>query len=222
MGSKALKALALIYHDIVASGEVATGFPGPRAGRYKLTWHQFEPTWRRSRTRAGRPSRSTIPDKEVGQSARADLRRRRRERPRVGQRLAELGWPGYFFVISDYIGSPSFLDADGIRDLRAVGHFDRVTFTNPPGADLEFRGRQLLMNGPGAKLVCRSSWAKHRGRVGAGGLLLRESRESGRRRRYRSAFHLGAARSPGRSMAVWSSGATRSREARRRPHQDVS
>ena len=120
-----MKVIAFVYHDVVANGEVdRSGFPGRAAARYKLTTNQFEQHLEAIRA-AGRPP-SLIPDKEVdggsappvvltfddGGASAAD----------VGERLTQLGWPAYFFVVSDYIGSPSFLDADGIRALCAAGH----------------------------------------------------------------------------------------------------
>jgi peptidoglycan/xylan/chitin deacetylase (PgdA/CDA1 family) len=40
----------------------------------------------------------------------------------VGEELAQRGWRGYFFVSTDTIGTPGFLDWDGVRAVAGLGH----------------------------------------------------------------------------------------------------
>lgn len=41
---------------------------------------------------------------------------------RVGAELAERSWPAHFFVVTDRVGTPGFLDWDEIRALARQGH----------------------------------------------------------------------------------------------------
>lgn len=120
-----VKAISLLYHDVVDSGhEDESGFPGRSASLYKLTWSLFEehlealteagatPVLVDEESRghqAGRPLLLTFDD--GGASA-----------ERIGERLARLGWPAHFFVPSDFVGRRAFLDAERIRALHELGH----------------------------------------------------------------------------------------------------
>jgi peptidoglycan/xylan/chitin deacetylase (PgdA/CDA1 family) len=120
-----LKVAALLYHDVVEDGRFEeSGFPGAAAGRYKLCSEEFERHLQAVARRAKRPP-AVIDDlqaegREVpwlltfddgGSSALA-----------IGERLAERGWRGHFFVTVDYIGTPAFLGTDAIRTLSDLGH----------------------------------------------------------------------------------------------------
>jgi peptidoglycan/xylan/chitin deacetylase (PgdA/CDA1 family) len=120
-----LKAAALLYHDVVEEGRYdESGFPGAAAGRYKLSSEEFERHLQALARRAQGPP-AVIDDLEAegraipwlltfddgGSSALA-----------IGERLAELGWRGHFFVTVDYIGTPGFLQTDAIRSLSELGH----------------------------------------------------------------------------------------------------
>ena len=51
------------------------------------------------------------------------LRRRRRERARAsGEELARRSWRGHFFIATDLIGRPGYLDWDGVRAVAGMGH----------------------------------------------------------------------------------------------------
>jgi peptidoglycan/xylan/chitin deacetylase (PgdA/CDA1 family) len=121
----ALKAAALLYHDIVEDGRFDdSGFPGVAPSRYKLRAEDFElhlealaassseppAVVDELRARAGAlPWLLTFDD--GGSSALA-----------IGQRLTERGWRGHFFVTVDYIGTPGFLEPEEIRALNDLGH----------------------------------------------------------------------------------------------------
>lgn len=40
----------------------------------------------------------------------------------AGDELARRGWPGFFFIVTDLIGKPGFMDAAQIRYLHSCGH----------------------------------------------------------------------------------------------------
>ena len=72
----------------------------------------------------------------------------------VGKLLADAGWVGHFFIPSDFIGRPGYLDAAGVAALDEMGHvigshscshgsYDAAVGGTPPrGMDSERRGPQ--------------------------------------------------------------------------------
>jgi len=112
----------LIYHDIAGIDErETTGFTGPLAARYKL-----DPTHFAEHLDAiaasgvkiglldddggGRPQ-SALTFDDGGASALA-----------AAAALEKRGWRGHFFITTDRIGTPGFLDSDGVREIAARGH----------------------------------------------------------------------------------------------------
>lgn len=122
-----MNAIALMYHDVTAPGrEDSSGFPGGDAARYKISGKQFEEHLRAISQRVPGPPvtidtchAATAPGAlpllltfdDGGASAEA-----------IADRLDDLGWRGHFFITAGYIGRPGFLDAGGVRRLRARGH----------------------------------------------------------------------------------------------------
>jgi peptidoglycan/xylan/chitin deacetylase (PgdA/CDA1 family) len=122
-----VKAISFAFHDVVEGGRhEQSGFPGRAADRYKLTWADFERhlaaiagagaptpspvTWNGSRPpAAGVPVLLTFDD--GGASA-----------VEIGEALRRRGWCGHFLIPADYVARPGFLDADGLRALRDLGH----------------------------------------------------------------------------------------------------
>jgi peptidoglycan/xylan/chitin deacetylase (PgdA/CDA1 family) len=145
-----LKAAALLYHDVVDSGEWdSSGFPGVARARYKLEVPEFELHLRAlQQATAGPPA-------AVDELA-ADKRGSAlpwmltfddggRGAVTVGERLQELGWRAHFFVAAGFVGTPGFLNADEIRALRAMGHvIGSHSYSHPPRmpalSDDELRG----------------------------------------------------------------------------------
>jgi peptidoglycan/xylan/chitin deacetylase (PgdA/CDA1 family) len=104
--------LALLYHDVVESGSYdSSGFPGAGAARYKLSLGEFRAHLSAitAISATASPPRFTFDD---GGSSSC----------RIASELERYGWFGDFFVTTDRIGSPGFLDAGQIRDLRTRGH----------------------------------------------------------------------------------------------------
>jgi peptidoglycan/xylan/chitin deacetylase (PgdA/CDA1 family) len=121
-----MHALTLLYHDVVpAAHPEASGFQSPDADIYKLSVEEFGrhvaaiaastdgplTTMASPSTlqQAGRPVLMTFDD--GGASA-----------LHVAGVLEALGWRGHFFITTDYIGTPGFMDAEGLRDLQRRGH----------------------------------------------------------------------------------------------------
>jgi peptidoglycan/xylan/chitin deacetylase (PgdA/CDA1 family) len=137
-----LKAIALLYHDVVDPGRSdASGFAGLHAGRYKLERADFE-------HHLGALRRAAPPPLTVNEARTAAPSDPRRSAPTgrpaaAMQRLPFLltfddggvsaytiaadlldrwGWKAHFFVTTDCIGTPGFVDAIQIRALRQAGH----------------------------------------------------------------------------------------------------
>jgi hypothetical protein len=121
-----LKAISLLYHDVVEPGRYDdSGFPGPGPARYKLELSEFDRhleaiarTVRRApvlvhelddRADGTQPWLLTFDDGGASALTAADS-------------LSRHGWRAHFFVTVDRIGSPAFVDADGVRALAELGH----------------------------------------------------------------------------------------------------
>jgi hypothetical protein len=108
-----MNSLSIMYHDVVERGDSsASGFPGPGPAIYKVDRDDFG-----RHLEAIRDARR--PDLELlltfddgGLSAYSP----------VAGMLEQYGWRGYFFVTTDWIGRPGFLNAGQIRDLDRRGH----------------------------------------------------------------------------------------------------
>ena len=125
-----MRVTALMYHDVVGDeGFAGSGFPGGDAHIYKLTHEAFAahvaaissvarpadvaapllggaPTGARGRP----PVVFTFDDGGVGAITHA------------APLLEAAGWRGWFFVTTDWIGRPGFLDEAQLRELHARGH----------------------------------------------------------------------------------------------------
>jgi peptidoglycan/xylan/chitin deacetylase (PgdA/CDA1 family) len=111
---------ALIYHDLASAAERdSVGFPGPVAGRYKLDPREFERhldaiadvSLSPSLWDPARDGGATLTFDDGGGSALL-----------AAGALEKHGWRGHFFVTTGRVGTPGFLDADGVRELAARGH----------------------------------------------------------------------------------------------------
>jgi peptidoglycan/xylan/chitin deacetylase (PgdA/CDA1 family) len=111
---------ALLYHDVADPGRRDEfGFPGPAAARYKLEPAAFEAhldAIAATGVRVGLIGDDPAPGAAItfddgGASALP-----------VADALERRGWRGHFLVVSGRVGTPGFLDADGVRELSARGH----------------------------------------------------------------------------------------------------
>lgn len=101
-----------MYHDVVPEGaEDSSGFPGRDAALYKVTPGRFE-AHLAAIVRACSPSAApVITFDDGGGSALA-----------AADALERHGLRGCFFVTTDYLNAPGFLDEAGVRALRRRGH----------------------------------------------------------------------------------------------------
>jgi hypothetical protein len=105
------RTISLLYHDVVAAGDFASsGFRSPDADIYKLDEAQFA-SHLSAIARRVTPSARLFTFDDGGASS-----------TRIGRLLAERGWPGCFFIATDFIGSRGFVSKDALRTLAAQGH----------------------------------------------------------------------------------------------------
>ena len=108
----------LMYHDVTAPGRhQASGFPDADAALYKLDEAQFSAHLDALADALPAPGVSVndtwcITLDDGGVSAHTT----------IAPALAAKNWRGWFFMTTDYIGAPAFLNAAQLRELHAQGH----------------------------------------------------------------------------------------------------
>jgi len=120
-----MKALTLLYHDVVPPGDYrSSGFQSPDANIYKLDRADFDSHLTAIAAITGRHVGLAVealdpPDTQLrltfddgGASAYTC----------IADMLEERGWRGHFLVTTDYISQPGFLSPAEIRALQKRGH----------------------------------------------------------------------------------------------------
>lgn len=119
-----MRAISIGYHDVLAAGQSADMALRARPDRYALTLAGFREhlrgIGRANRLVAtvehhlpspqGLPVFLTFDDGALGSYT------------CIADELERLGWRGHFFIVSDWIARPGFMDARQIRELRGRGH----------------------------------------------------------------------------------------------------
>jgi peptidoglycan/xylan/chitin deacetylase (PgdA/CDA1 family) len=123
-----MKVISIEYHDVVDAGALdASGFPGPGPGSYKLDTVDFE-RHVAAISQVVTPHPGTALDLLGATGPRATGAYFTFDdggisaATTIAPMLERFGWRGHFFVTTDRIGTPTFLDRAGIRDLVARGH----------------------------------------------------------------------------------------------------
>jgi peptidoglycan/xylan/chitin deacetylase (PgdA/CDA1 family) len=120
--------ISLLYHDVLSDADPdSSGFSGPVPAEYKLSLREFEnhleaisvslllshrTMYSEIRTQALKPAPVLLTFDDGGVSAHNT----------IAPLLEARKWRGYFFITTDMIGKPGFMDAKQIRDLYAAGH----------------------------------------------------------------------------------------------------
>ena len=112
----------LMYHEIT-DDPATTGFQRPAARNYTLSPTVFADHLARFRGAGLEPSLITDVDlAAAGRHLALTFDDGGRSALHAAEALATLGWKAHFFVVTARIGERTFLDGDGIRALRAMGH----------------------------------------------------------------------------------------------------
>ena len=122
-----MRALAIMYHDVLADGDHdASGFPGKWADLYKLDKEQFARHLAAIRDAIGDRLPDLVEHREEWLARRAFfLTFDDGGVSAYGVTAALLeqhGWRGHFFITTDRIETPGFLNHDQLRSLRQRGH----------------------------------------------------------------------------------------------------
>jgi peptidoglycan/xylan/chitin deacetylase (PgdA/CDA1 family) len=121
------RAISLMYHDVVDPGRPdSSGFPGKGPAQYKLDWPLFE--------------RHLEVIAAAGKSPRGVMELAASDPPRddwpllltfddggasaerIGSVLRDAECVGHFFITTERIGTPGFLDEGGVAGLAQMGH----------------------------------------------------------------------------------------------------
>lgn len=126
-----MKAVSLLYHDALKDGNFdETGFPGAGADLYKINIEDLKEHFA-----------AVAAEREDGPSRVLDLIEGATDEPAgvaplfltfddggvsaalyTADLLESRGWPGHFFITTDYIGTSRFVSEAQIRGLRDRGH----------------------------------------------------------------------------------------------------
>ena len=119
-----MNAIALEYHDIIDHGDPdASGFPGRDAATYKLDRSIFEAHLEAIRSIDGsRPESVMDAHKGSHTATLLTFDDGGSSAPIIAELLEARGWTGHFFITTDRIGTPGFVTAAQIQDLRRQGH----------------------------------------------------------------------------------------------------
>lgn len=111
-----------MYHE-VTDDPASSGFQRPGALAYKHTIAAFAEHLARIAETPIRPSLMTELDLTApGRHLVLTFDDGGKSALTAAELLAKRGWKGHFFIVTSLIGHPTFLDAGGIRALRAAGH----------------------------------------------------------------------------------------------------
>jgi peptidoglycan/xylan/chitin deacetylase (PgdA/CDA1 family) len=123
-----VNARALMYHDVV---------PGADRDVYAVTPDQFREHLDAIGAAVGAPGLEPGPwlitFDDGGASALL-----------AGEELARRSWQGYFFVSTDLVGRPGYLDWDGVRAVAAMGHAIGSHSCSHPDRMADLSWEQLL------------------------------------------------------------------------------
>jgi peptidoglycan/xylan/chitin deacetylase (PgdA/CDA1 family) len=122
-----VRAIALLYHDVVEVGAFgASGFSDAGADTYKLHVDDFEQHLD-ALAAAAESGPLTAYDVLEGKATDAPWLLTfddggRSAYTHIAGRLERRGWRGHFLVTTDYIGAPTFVTREQVRELGARGH----------------------------------------------------------------------------------------------------
>ena len=105
-----MKAVPLLYHDVVPAGQFqSSGFLGGDADVYKLDRDEF----RRHLDAISKTNPEVLLTFDDGGLSFYDC---------IAPELEQRGWRGYFFIATNWIAEPGFVNASQIFQLRQRGH----------------------------------------------------------------------------------------------------
>ncbi len=122
-----MKAITLLYHDVVDQARAGTsGFSSAHADIYKLSPTQFEHHLDAIAGSGNLPQTTVLDLLKVPAQQHVPVFLSFDDGGASAYQTADMldrrGWKGHFFIPTNFIGAPAFLDAQAIKDLHARGH----------------------------------------------------------------------------------------------------
>lgn len=117
-----MKLAALMYHDVVGPDGVRGGFEGAGAAVYAVSIEEFERQMDGIERALGAPPLRADAPLPLGGGWMLTFDDGGSSAALAGSALARRGWPAHFFVVTEMVGRPGFLDWEGVRRLAAEGH----------------------------------------------------------------------------------------------------
>ncbi len=110
------------YHE-VTDDPAASGFQRPGADRYKLSRRAFTQHLNQIAMGPRRPALVAEVDlRAPGRHLLLTFDDGGRSAQYVSEELLKRGWKGHFFIVTSLVGTRTFLDAEGIRQISSCGH----------------------------------------------------------------------------------------------------
>lgn len=111
----------LMFHDVAAvAGEDPGGFEGPGAERYQIDLARFEQHL--DQIEAGGARVGVLNESGNGPAVAITFDDGGNSALRIADALERRGWRGHFFITTDRIGAPRFVDLDALTELARRGH----------------------------------------------------------------------------------------------------
>lgn len=117
-----MKLAALMYHDVVGPDGARGGFEGAGAAVYAVSIEEFERQMDGIERALGAPPLRADAPLPAGGGWMLTFDDGGSSAALAGSALARRGWPAHFFVVTEMVGRPGFLDWEGVRRLAAEGH----------------------------------------------------------------------------------------------------
>ncbi len=120
--------ITLLYHDVTPlNADDTSGFAGPEAARYKLTPEEFARHLEAVATQVSRSPIAATSADELRRAASGSWLMTFDDGgvsaiTAIAEQLERRGWRGWFFVATDFIGTPSFCTRAQLRELHGRGH----------------------------------------------------------------------------------------------------
>ena len=144
-----MRALSILYHDVVRENFEESGFPGAAAARYKFTEAEFGS---HLCSMAAKAPSAAVPVDILFDEAGADrqpflmtLDDGGSSAVYIAEALERQNWRGHFFVTTNYIDTPTFVSRGQIRWLRGRGHVVGSHSSSHPFRISEIPAEQLAL-----------------------------------------------------------------------------
>ncbi len=121
-----MRAISIGYHDIVEEGQSARPIAAGHTTQYTISRLSFREHLYSIREAVGVNAVTRVLDAQIESDSRRVFLTvddgAVSTYTCVAEEMSKLGWPGHFFITTDWIGTPGFLSREQIRELHQSGH----------------------------------------------------------------------------------------------------